>query len=216
MNLTPFLDPVPLLAWEPPDNPAWSFHVRENLGGCYYVVVVAARLTGDELACAYDDTMRSYGDLVLNTVNPYRSRDFAEFDRYHALKDRLRPYYDRVRALKAAGNYATLLEVCREALSIQREMSKVEGEKGHFGAVLQQMGATYVGSIGFFLPYVIEELVATGRVEEARHELASVLECAPRVASEPRVKRAQAICDRGTFRRRDRSAKPEQKGDGGN
>jgi hypothetical protein len=101
------------------------------------------------------------------------------------------------------------LELALEAQRFQYELELLgaKTETGRFGEVLADMGA-HQSINQFFIPYIVEGLMETGRVEDAWEALAEYLRLAPRHAEAKKIQRLQKLVDRGTFKRRTQHPKP--------
>lgn len=189
-------------AWEHHGGVAWEWFVRERQHGSYGIVILAAGLTADQSEQLLGQALEIYGLRLLVQSNPHRGMDYEALQRYHVVKDELRPLYDRVPKMQ---NRAEQLALAQQAQALQYKLDllKTDNEKGRFGEVLRDMGALMEIN-QFFIRYIIEELVAQGRLEAAQAALAEHMSYVPMLANTSSVNRLQKIVERGTFKRRPR------------
>jgi hypothetical protein len=188
-------------AWDPQQSSTWTDMVTRVLGGCYHVVVPATPRSMVQLEWLYNRILERYaGDLLVyaNMHRSYGGDDAAEYQQLHSA---LKPLFDVVRSRLSSRDYPGALAACQDAVAIQRKMVGLQSDPSRF-AELSKGTASNVSGPAFFMVPLIEELVATGRVEEARAELkahADAIKGFDKTTPYPRLLR---ICERGAYKRR--------------
>src|SRR5688572_3039002 len=103
-------------AWEANGGPAWEWFVRERLGGCYHVLVLAKDLTDEQSAQTLEELLAAYGPRLLNVANCHRGMNYAALETNGRLRKQLRPFYDQIEKIL---NPNERLAMARQAIDIQ-------------------------------------------------------------------------------------------------
>lgn len=116
-------------AWSKDRDIVWKRYVDERLGGQYEVEIIRSNLSEPEAEGLEWNLITEHGKSLVNWVNPGRQFDYADIERYHALRDANRLFIAKIRRLDKK-DPAQAVTQYREALDRLREYENIVLERG--------------------------------------------------------------------------------------